>query len=188
MSVIICITNLISTNFSRCKIKTDKDFSLRLSFSSSYLPTFSDGAFPNVGLCSFLRDFHPGDLVDKLREARLYIMSLNRKSDAIARCLAIISFRLNPSMAARIIVAFLFWRRFSSYRDRHTTFTKKAPREPWAVLRLVILLSSRRSIDLGAWTIVRWCAFLDSLALWNPSGSVSDSRRPDWIISHGQWR
>lgn len=97
-------------NFSQIEVKISKVFSLRLSFSSSYLPTFSDDAFTNVGLCSFLPDFHPGDLVDKLREARLYITSLNRKSDAIVRRLAIISFRLNPSMAARMVVAFLFWR------------------------------------------------------------------------------
>lgn len=142
------ITNSISINFSRIKVETSEDFSLRLSFSSSYLPMFSD-AFTNVGLCSFLRDFHPGDLVDKLREARLYIMSLNRKSDAIARCLAIISFRLNPSMAARMIVAFLFWRGFSLSRQTHRFHgegTSKTLSGPSSFL--VILLSSRRSIDL----------------------------------------
>jgi len=72
--------------------------------------------------CPFpARDFRLEDSVDKLREARLYVTSLNRKGSAIARRLAIISFRLNPSMETRIP----FFAGDSSYRDRHAAFTEE---------------------------------------------------------------
>lgn len=66
-----------------------------------------------------------GDLVDKLREARLYITNLNRVSGVIARRLAIISFRLNPSMATWTVVSRSSFGEDSSYRGRHSRLSTK---------------------------------------------------------------
>lgn len=86
---------------------------------------FSHGAFTNADLCSFLRDICLSDLVDKLREARLYITNLNRVSGVIARRLAIIFFRLNPSMVTWTVVSRSSFGEDSSYRGRHSRLSTK---------------------------------------------------------------
>lgn len=125
-----------------------------------FATTFSNNAFTKTPVyAAFLGISCLKDSVDKLlREARLYVTSLNRKSGAIVRRLAIIFFKIKSADGIANGRRVPLFGEDSPYRDGHTAFTKRGDSqrdlERSFVFLLVILLSACRSIDLDVKTTV----------------------------------